>query len=165
MYRCQNEDARQRPRLQYLYDETKLRMEKFRALARTEEVEALRKGVPGCFHSNILFKKGDRKRFETDAVFRSNYKKANLKPVWEIFGHLPHPKVVQAKPSIPLGEIKRLNVRIAADANANVRTGQQKGDLRAHADQRTGKSREKKKKSTRAPQGIRGLLSKLNFFS
>lgn len=81
MNRCRNEDARYRPKPHHLYNETKLRMEKFRALAQAEEAKGFGNGIPDCFHSNVLHKRADRKRFETDPVFRSNYRKANLRPV------------------------------------------------------------------------------------
>ena len=155
IYDCLNEDARNRPRLPYLYKETKSRMEYCRALARVEEEDAFSKGIPGCFHSNVLFKKVDRKRYETDPVFRSNYRKANLQPVWEILGSLPPQNPVQGK----------LDVDLADVARAKVGKGQQRGHLPAHGGKKVQKGREKKKRTARLQQGIRGLLSKMNFFS
>ena len=166
MYHCQNEDARSRPRLGHLFNESKLHMENFRALAQAEEAEASGKGIPGCFHSNVLFKRVDRNRFETDPAFRSNYRKANLRPVWEILGPLTSRNVVQAKPSIPLGEDEFVNIDIADAAYANVRMGQQRGGLPAHVERKMEKKgKEKRKGAARVQQGIRGLLSKMNFFS
>ena len=149
IYDCLDEDARNRPRLPYLYKDTKSRMEYCRSLARVEEEDALSKGIPGCFHSNVLFKRVDRKRYETDPVFRSNYRKANLQPVWEILGPLPPQNPVQGKMDVDLTDVAR----------AKMRKGQQRGQLPNR------KGREKKKRTARLQQGIRGLLSKMNFFS
>ena len=165
MNRCQSEDARHRPKLHYLYAETKLRMEKFRALAHTEEIGASGKGIPGCFHSNVLFKRVDRKRFETDPIFRSNYRKANLRPVWEILGPLPSQNGARARPSIPLGEDQFVQVDLADVAHVNFRVGQQRGGLPVNAEKRMEKKeKEKSKGVARVQQGIRGLLSRMNFF-
>lgn len=123
MNRCQNEDARYRPKLHHLYNQTKLRMENFRALAQTEEAKAFGNGIPKCFHSNVLYKRADRKRFETDPVFRSNYRKANLRPVWAILGPLPPRNVVQAEPSIPLDADHSVHVNREDGAQVNERTG------------------------------------------
>lgn len=164
--RCQIEDARYRPRLHYLYTETKLHMEHCHALAMVEEAEAFSKGIPGCFHSNVLFKKADRKRFETDPAFRSNYRKANLRPVWEILGPLPSQNMEQAKSSISLHEGQVGNVKVPDVAHVNVRAGQQRGGLPARVERKVEqKGKEKKKRGARVQQGIRGLLSKMNFFS
>lgn len=166
MNRCQHEDARYRPKLQYLYKETKICMEHFRALTQAEEAEALSRGIPGCFHSNVLFKKADRKRFETDPVFRSNYRKENLRPLWEILGPLPSQFAAQAKPSIPLGEDHFVNLNLTDAAHANVRTGEQRIGLPADVERKVlKKSKEKRRRVARVQQGIRGLLSKMNFFS
>lgn len=166
MNRCMKKDPRYRSKIPYIYNETKLGMEKFRALAQAEEAESFIKGIPGCFHSNVLFKKVDRKRFETDSVFQSNYRKANLRPVWEILGALPSQKVGEAKPCIPLGEDQFVHVNPADVVHANVRKGQQRGGLPANVEREMEtKSKEKKKRAARVQQGIRGLLSKMNFFS
>ena len=145
IYACQNEDARSRPKLGYLYKETKSRMEYCRALSEVEEKEASAKGIPGCFHSNVLYKRVDRKRFETDPIFRSNYRKANLAPVWDILGPLaPH-----------------------IDAAKNdMETRQQRARRLGRVDRKVEKKDQVKKKGAGwKPQGIRGLLSKMNFFS
>ena len=166
MNRCQSEDARHRPKLHYLYAETKSRMEKFRALARAEEIGASGKGIPGCFHSNVLFKRVDRNRFETDPVFRSNYRKANLQPVWEILGPPPSQNEARARPSIPLGEDEFVKVDPADVAHVNFRVGQHRGGLPVNLEKRMEKKRKDKRKGvTRVQQGIRGLLSRMNFFS
>ncbi len=163
--RCQAEDARYRPKLHHLHKETKLGMEHFRALAQAEEAEALNKGIPGCFHSNVLFRRVDRKRFETDAVFRSDYRRANLRPVWEILGPLPSRNVVQANPSIPLGEDQFVNGNLPDVAHVDVRNGRRRGGVPYVEGKIEKKGREKKRRVTRVRQGIRGLLSKMNFFS
>ena len=151
VYACQNEDARYRPKLHYLWRETKSRMEYCRARSEEDEKEASAKGIPGCFHSNVLYKRVDRKRFETDATFRSNYRKANLAPVWEILGPLRPQDVVQANLD-------------AARVKVGIR--QQRAGLAGGVDRKIEKKgQEKKKGAERKVQGIRGLLSKLNFFS
>lgn len=166
MHSCQNEDARYRPKLHYLYNETKLRMENFRAFAQAEEAEALGKGVPGCFHSNVLFKRVDRKRFETDPVFRSNYRKANLRPVWEILGPMSSQNVVQARSRRPLSDDQFMKVDLADAEHVDVRKGQRGNRPRAHVERIVEKKgKEKTRKVGRVQQGIRGLLSKINFFS
>ena len=166
MNRCQSEDARHRPKLHHLYAETRLRMEQFRALAHTEEIGASGKGIPGCFHSNVLFKRVDRKRFETDAVFRSNYRKANLGPVWEILGPPPSQNGARARPSIPLGEDRFVKVDHADVAHVNLRVGQHRGGLPGISEKRMEKKRKDKRKGVaRVQQGIRGLLSRMNFFA
>ena len=166
MNRCQSEDARHRPKLHYLYAETKSRMEKFRALAHTEEIGASAKGIPGCFHSNVLFKRVDRKRFETDPVFRSNYRKANLRPVWEILGPPPFQNGARARPSIPLGEDEFVKVNPADGTHVNFQVGQHRGGLPVNSEKRMEKKRKDKRKGVaRMQQGIRGLLSRMNFFS
>ena len=163
---CQNEDARYRPKLHYLYKETKLRTEPFRALGQAEEAEAFGKGIPGCFHSNVLFKRTDRKRFETDPVFRSKYRKANLRPVWKVLGHPPSQNVAQDEPSKLLGEDQFVHVKFADAAHANVQAGQQRGGLPGNVERKVGKKgKERKKRAGSAQQGIRGLLSKIDFFS
>ena len=126
-------------------------MDYCRALSKVEEREALAKGIPGCFHSNVLYKRVDRKRFETDPIFRSNYRKANLTPVWEITGPLPPQEVVQA----------------SLDAtHVNGGTSQQKTGMPARIARKVERrGQEKRKKAARVPQGIRGLLSKMKFFS
>ncbi len=159
MFSCQNEDARSRPRLHHLHRETKTRMEYCRAVAQVEEEDAFSRGMPGCFHSNVLFKRVDRQRFETDPVFRANYRKANLKPVWEMFGYVPAENLVQSKPSFSLGDEQLFNAE-AAHAKA------EKGQLRTEARARMAKKiKERKKGKGRVQMGIRGLLSKMNFFS
>lgn len=164
--RCMKKDARYRPRIPYIYNETKLGMEKFRALAQAEEAEAFSKGIPGCFHSNVLFKKADRKRFDTDPIFQSDYRKSNLLPVWEILGPLPSENVGKAEPSIPLGEDHFVHVDPADVAYATVRKGRQRGGLPANVQGGLEKkSREKRRGAARVQQGIRGLLSRMNFFS
>ena len=151
IFACQNEDARSRPKLGYLYKETKSRMEYCRALSDIEEKEASAKSIPGCFHSNVLYKRVDRKRFETDPVFRSNYRKANLAPVWQILGPLPHPDVVEANLDA---------------AKVNVEMRQQRAGKPGRVDRKIEKNgQEKGKGAGRKPQGLRGLLSKMNFFS
>ena len=166
MNRCQSEDARHRPKLHFLFAETKIRMEKFRALARAEEIGASGKGIPGCFHSNVLFKRVDRKRFETDPVFRSNYTKANLRPVWETLGPPPSQNGARARPSIPLGEDEFMKVDPAHGAHVNFRVGQHRGGLPVNSEKRMEKQRKGKRKGVaRVQQGIRGLLSRMNFFS
>ena len=164
--RCMKKDPRYRPRLPYIYNETKLGMEKFRTLAQAEEAEAFTKGIPGCFHSNVLFKKADRERFETDPVFRSNYRKNNLLPVWEILGPPPSRNVDQAQPSIPLGEDQFVHVHPSDVALADVRKGQQKGGVPVSVERELERKRkENMRTAARVQQGIRGLLSKMNFFS
>ena len=163
IFSCQNEDARYRPKLQFLHRETKIRMEHCRALAQVEEEEAFSKGIPGCFHSNVLFKRVDRKRFETDPIFQSNYRKANLARVWEIFGPLPSQDVMQPKPSFSLGDESLFNVDLKDAAYGKGVAGQQRTA-------QMGRKIEKKKKENRrgagrVRQGIRRLLSKMNFFS
>ena len=151
IFACQNEDARARPKLGYLYKETKSRMEYCRNLSEVEEKEASAKGIPGCFHSNVLYKRVDRKRFETDPIFRSKYRKANLAPVWEILGPLPPPDVVQANLDA---------------AKLDVEARQQRAGRPGRVDKKIEKKgQEKMKGAGRKPQGIRGLLSKMNFFS
>ena len=126
-------------------------MEYCRAISEVEEKEASAKGIPGCFHSNVLYKRTDRKRFETDPIFRSKYRKANLAPVWEILGPLPPPDVVQA--SLDAGKL-------------NVDTRQERAGRPGRVDKKIEKrGQEKRKGAGRKPQGIRGLLSKMNFFS
>ena len=126
-------------------------MEYCRALSDVEEKEASAKGIPGCFHSNVLYKRVDRKRFETDPVFRSNYRKANLAPVWQILGPLPPPDVVEANLDA---------------AKVNVETRQQRAGKPGRVDRKIEKNvQEKRKGAGRKPQGLRGLLSKMNFFS
>ena len=136
MNRCQIEDARFRPRLHYLYTETKLRMEHCRALAQAEEADSFARGIPGCFHNNVLFKKEDRVRFETDPVFRTNFRKANLRPVWELLGPMMPSRNVPKQVKFDVGFeedwIGNVNVNVPDVVNGN---------------------------------GIRGLLSKMNFFS
>ena len=166
MNRCQSEDARHRPKLHYLYAETKLHMEKFRALAYMEELGASGKGTPGCFHSNVLFRRFDRKRFETDPVFRSDYRKANLRPVWEILGPLPPQNGTRARASIPLGEDEFVKVDPADGAHFSFRVGQYTGGSPENLEKRMEKKRKDKRKGVaRVQQGIRGLLSRMNFFS
>ena len=166
MNRCQIEDARFRPRLHYLYTETKFRMEHCRRLAQAEEAEAFRNGVPGCFHSNVLFRKADRIRYETDPVFRSHFRKANLRPVWELLGSLPSGNVPQVNPSVPLREDRAVNVKVPDVANGNARTGGQRNGRQARGERKVERvDREKKKRGGRVQRGIRGLLSKMNFFS
>lgn len=156
VFRCQNEDARYRPKLHFLHKETKSRMEYCRALSRVEEEDAFKKGMPGCFHSNVLYKRVDRKRFETDPVFRANYRKENLQPVWEILGPLSPQNVVQSKSDKGLTDA----------AHVQVGMSQQRGGLPTHVERKLDKkNREKKKRAKRVQQGIRGLLSKMNFFS
>ena len=151
IFACQNEDARSRPKLGYLYKETKSRMEYCRTLSEVEEKEASAKGIPGCFHSKVLYKGVDRKRFETDPVFRSNYRKANLAPVWDILGLLAPQDVVQANLDA---------------AKSNVGTHQQRAGKPGRVERKIEKKgQERKIGAGRKPQGIRGLLSKLNFFS
>ena len=151
IYACQNEDARSRPKLGYLYKETKSRMEYYRALSEVEEKEASAKGIPGCFHSNVLYNRVDRKRFETDPIFRSNYRKANLAPVLNILGPLPPPDVVPAS--------------VDAVKN-NMKTRQQRAGRLGRVDRKVEKKdQEKRKGAGWKPQGLRGLLSKMNFFS
>lgn len=163
---CQNEDARYRPKLHHLYKETKLRMETFRALAEAEEADAFSKGIPGCFHSSVLFKRTDRKRFETDPIFRSNYRKENLRPVWEILGLSLSQNGVQDEPSMFLGEDQFVHVNFADVAQANVRAGQDTGGLPGDVEKKSEKKgKEKQKRAGSVHQGIRGLLSKINFFS
>ena len=166
MNRCQSEDARHRPKLHYLYAETKLRMEKFRTTAYLEEFGASGKGTSGCFHSNVLFRRVDRKRFETDPVFRSDYRKANLRPVWEILGPPPSQNGARPRPSIPLGEDEFVKVDPADGAHFSFRVGQHTGGLPVRSEKRVEKKRKDKRKGVaRVQQGIRGLLSKMNFFS
>ena len=156
VFRCQNEDARYRPKLHFLHKETKSRMEYCRALSRVEEDDALNQGIPGCFHSNVLYKRIDRKRFETDPVFRANYRKANLQPVWEILGPLSPQNVMQAKMDMDLTDA----------GHGHVGMGQQRGGLPPQVERKLDKKKkEKKKRAKRVQQGIRGLLSKMNFFS
>ncbi|CAD6588225.1 MAG: hypothetical protein ASARMPRED_003435 [Alectoria sarmentosa] len=163
LHRCLNEDARYRPKLHYLHAETKLGMETFRARAQAEEADASAQGVPACFHSNVLFRRADRKRFETDAAFRSNYRRANLRPVWEILGPLP-PRIVA--PVGPYVDDQFVDVNFADVAGVEVGTGRQRGGLPALAErEREKKSKEKRRRAARVQQGIRGLLSKMNFFS
>ncbi|KAF6218330.1 hypothetical protein HO133_005677 [Letharia lupina] len=155
-----------RPKLHHLYNETKLRMENFRALAQAEEAKGFGNGIPDCFHSNVLYKRADRKRFETDPVFRSDYRKANLRPVWEILGPLPPQNVVQAEPSIPLDADHSVHVNREDGAQVNERTGQQRGRLPAYVETKIEKKdKEKRKRTARVQRGIRGLLSRINFFS
>lgn len=166
IYSCQNEDARYRPKLHSLYKETKVRMEYCRALAKVEEEEAISKGIPGCFHSNVLFKRVDRKRFETDATFRSNYRKANLAPVWEILGPLPAQNGPQSRPSFSFGDEQYFNTKLADSAHVRRGMGQQRGGIAARVGRKIDKKgQEKRKRTARVQQGIRGLLSKMNFFS
>lgn len=170
--RCQIEDARFRPRLHYLYTETKLRMEHCRALAQAEEAHAFAKGIPGCFHSNVLFKKEDRVRFETDAVFRSHFRKANLRPVWELLGPMPPSRnIPQQGIKLDVGFeedwVGNVNVPDVANGNGNGRAGLQRGGIRARVERKVEQERKekKKKRGARVQRGIRGLLSKMNFFS
>lgn len=166
MNRCQIEDARFRPRLHYLYTETKIRMEHYRRIAQAEEADASRNGNPGCFHSNVLFKKADRIRFETDPVFRSDFKEANLKPVWELLGTPPSGDVPRVNHSVALGEDGAVNVKEQDVVINNVRVGGQRGGMPARGERKIERlGREKKKRGARIQQGIRGLLSKMNFFS
>ena len=140
-------------------------MEHFRALAQAEEAEAWNKGVPGCFHSNVLFRRVDRKRFETDPVFRSDYRRANLRPVWEILGPLPSRNVLRANPSIPLGEDPVVDGNVPGVARVDVRNGRWRGGGPYVEGKIERKGKEKKRRVARVRQGIRGLLSKMNFFS
>ena len=166
MNRCQTEDARHRPKLHYLYAETKLHMEKFRALAYTEKIRASDKGIPGCFHSNVLFKRVDRKRYETDPVFRSKYRKANLRPVWEILGPPSSQNGARARPSIPLDEDEFVKVDPADVADFNLRVDQHRGGSQVNLEKRIEKKRKDKRRGVaRVQQGIRGLLSRMKFFS
>ena len=153
---CQNPDARNRPKLHNLYRETKSRMEYCLSLARDEERKALSNGIPGCFHCNVLFRKEDRDRFDNDPIFRVNYRRANLQPVSDIVV----PFVSRNR------EQTRLNLDPVNVAHANVGTGQQKDGLPARVARKFEKKvKEKKKRTARVQQGIRGLLSKMNFFS
>ena len=166
IFSCQNEDARYRPKLHYLYRETKIRMEHCRAFAQAEEEEALSKGIPGCFHSNVLFTRVDRKRFETDPVFQSNYRKANLAPVWEMSGPLPSQDMTQTEPSFSLGDENLFNVNLKDAAHAKGVIGQPKKGLSARVGRKIEKTnKEKRKGGARVQQGFRRLLSKMNFFS
>lgn len=156
MFSCQNEDARNRPRLHYLHKETKSRMEYCRAISQVEKEEALSKGIPECFHSNVLYKRMDRKRFESDATFRSNYRKANLAPVWEILGPLAPQNVLQAT----------YEAEFTDAAHFNERTGQPRGAMPGRMGRKIEKKgQEKRKGAGRVQQGLRGLLRKMNFFS
>ena len=155
-------------------------MEYFRTLAQAEEEEAFSNGVPpGCFHSNVLYKRVDRKRFETDAAFRSQYRKANLKPVWELFGPLPVDGLAkdegvqqqQQRPqvSFSFGDEKLFRANEAdkmRGGEGGIVAGKQKGRVPVRKDGKVkGKEKEKRKGVGRVQQGIRGLLSKMNFFS
>lgn len=156
MFSCLNEDARNRPRLHFLQQEVRSRMEYCRTLSQVEKDEALSKGIPECFHSNVLYKRVDRKRFETDATFRSNYRKANLAPVWEILGPLAPQDVLQAK----------LEAEFTDAAHFSERTGHPRGARPGQRRQKIAKkSQEKRKGEGRVQQGLRGLLRKVNFFS
>ena len=164
--RCQNEDPRYRPELHYLYNETKQHMEKFRTLAHAEEAAAWDKGIPGCFHSSVLFRKADRKRFETDPVFRSDYRKANLRPVWELLGPPPSQNPTQAGSSTPLRHDAFANAHPPNAAHVSIRTGRRRGGVPAHGEKEIEKKgKEKKKRAARVRRGIRGLLSKMNVFA
>ena len=165
IFSCQNEDARYRPKLHFLYRETKIRMEHCRALAQAEEEDAFSKGIPGCFHSNILFKSIDRKRFEDDPIFQSSYRKANLGPVWEIFGPLPSQDMIEPQPSFSFGDETLFNVDLK-DAYAKGVMGQQKRGLSAHMGRKIEKkNKDKRRGAARVQQGFRRFLSKMNFFS
>ena len=59
-----------------------------------------------------------------------------------------------------------VDVNFADVAGVEVGTGRQRGGLPALAErEREKKSKEKRRRAARVQQGIRGLLSKMNFFS
>ena len=187
IFACQNEDARNRPRLHHLYKETKVRMEYCRALALAEEEEAFCHGNPGCFHSSVLYKRSDRMRFETDAVFRSQYRRANLAPAWDILGPLyapapsPPPPAydddvrMRSQASFERGDDKLFRANhqdveralgIKDRKPVPVRYGDGgKIDVKRRNLQQEKMKMKNKKGVARVQQGLKGLLNKMNFFS
>ena len=59
-----------------------------------------------------------------------------------------------------------MDVNLADVADVEVRTGRQRGGVPALVErEREKKSKEKRRRAARVQQGIRGLLSRMNFFS
>ena len=97
---CRNNLPPRRPEIHTLHLHTKSNIELHRAYAYVEEATVLANGSPsGVFHNKVFFSKQDQDRFKKDMVFRVNYRRVNLIPLWSKYGMAPTPAMPPQQPS------------------------------------------------------------------
>lgn len=121
--KCLSDVTSDRPQVYDLWYSTEHQVRMSEMVAYTGQREAIKQGHDkDCFRDSVLFSAAQHRRYDTDKVFQTQYRLANLQPLWDLTGFDGKNSV--APPLPPPSSLPRQNQRLGNRAiNAQVQQG------------------------------------------